>query len=131
MPVHKHEARKGAAAREDARGGHRVLGRLRSAIARAFAGSEREPGSRTWEALAPQPRSALEESRRREHQLRLKRERDRAAEAAVMAAHRERALRRVAAAAGDACEDWSQGLDLDEAMLRLRAELQSAAEFDA
>jgi hypothetical protein len=50
-------------------------------------------------------------------------------EAAVMRRERERALARVAAAAGEACDDWARGLDVDEAMLRLRAELRSAAEF--
>ena len=48
-----------------------------------------------------------------------------------MAAQHERALRRVAAAANEACEDWERGLDIDEAMIRLRAELQTAAEYEA
>ena len=50
-------------------------------------------------------------------------------EAAVIRRQRERALARVAVAAGEACEDWARGLDVDEAMVRLRAELRSAAEF--
>jgi hypothetical protein len=50
-------------------------------------------------------------------------------EATVMRRQRERALARVAVAAGEACDDWERGLDVDEAMLRLRAELRSAAEF--
>ena len=52
-------------------------------------------------------------------------------ETAVMAAQHERALRRVAVAANEACEDWERGLDVDEAMVRLRAELQTAAEYEA
>jgi hypothetical protein len=47
----------------------------------------------------------------------------------IMAQQRQRALARVAAAASEACEDWARGIDVDEAMLRLRAELRSAAEF--
>jgi hypothetical protein len=50
-------------------------------------------------------------------------------EAAVMRRQRERTLARVAVAAGEACDDWERGLDVDEAMRRLRAELRSAAEF--
>jgi hypothetical protein len=51
-------------------------------------------------------------------------------ERGIMAAHHERALRRVAEAAQVACEDWSLGLDVDEAMARLQAELRTAAEFE-
>jgi hypothetical protein len=49
----------------------------------------------------------------------------------IMAVHHERALRRVAEAAHTACEDWSLGLDVDEAMSRLQAELRTAAEFES
>lgn len=106
-----------------------MLGRLRNALARALF-VEREPRERAWSGPAP-PRPAVRtEASSPERPLRSRREADAHRETAVIAAHRERALRRVAAAASDACEDWSQGLDVDEAMIRLRAELQSAAEFD-
>ncbi len=51
-------------------------------------------------------------------------------EAAALAPHLERALRRVAAAAEEVCESWAAGLDLDEPVERLRAELRVAAEFE-
>lgn len=49
----------------------------------------------------------------------------------LFARQRERMLRRVAAAAELACEERSLGLDVDDAMRRLRAELRTAAEFEA
>ena len=114
----------------DAGGGQGVLGRLRSAIARALFAERERPG-RGWREPSTRPPALLDDSRLADPPRRPRREPDRLDEAAVIAAHRERALRRVAAAAGEACDDWSQGLDVDDAMLRLRAELQSAAEFDA
>ena len=51
-------------------------------------------------------------------------------EAAALAPHLERALRRVAAAAEEVCESWAAGLDLDEPVERLRAELRVAGEFE-
>ena len=109
-----------------------VLGRLRHALAHAFSG-ERLPRERTGYEPAHGARAVLEPSGR----TRSRREpggRHSAAltdETAVMTAQHERALRRVAGAANEACDDWERGLDVDEAMLRLRAELQTAAEYEA
>jgi hypothetical protein len=109
-----------------------VLGRLRHALVHAFSG-ERLPRDRTGYERAHGARGLLEppgrtRSRREPgdgHATAL------TDEAAVMAAQHERALRRVAVAANEACEDWERGLDIDEAMVRLRAELQTAAEYEA
>ena len=109
-----------------------VLGRLRHALAHAFSG-ERLPRERTRYEPARSARAVLEPPGR----IRGRGEPDKAHaasltdETAVMAAQHERALRRVAVAANEACEDWERGLDVDEAMLRLRAELQTAAEYEA
>ena len=108
------------------------LGRLRHALAHAFSG-ERLPRDRTGYEPADGARAVLEPPGRTRSR-RQPGERHAAAltdETAVMAAQHERALRRVAVAANEACEDWERGLDVDEAMLRLRAELQTAAEYEA
>ena len=98
-----------------------VLGRLRHALAHAFSG-ERLPRERTrYQPARTRGRRELGEG----HGAAL------TDGTAVMAAQHERALRRVAVAANEACEDWERGLDVDEAMLRLRAELQTAAEYEA
>jgi hypothetical protein len=109
-----------------------VLGRLRHALTHRFSGERRPRERASWE-----PRhgsSDVVEATRRPRDRREPGERrafSPADERAVMAAQHERALRRVAAAAGEVCEDWERGLDVDEAISRLRSELQTAAEYEA
>jgi hypothetical protein len=105
-----------------------MLGRLRSALARAFfADPQPEPRMRR----EPGTSLVLLDDTVRPSVLRTRREPPPLDEEEIMAAQRERALRRVAVAATEACDDWARGLDVDDAMIRLRAELQTAAEYDA
>jgi hypothetical protein len=128
MAIGEHAARKRLEAADGARRRHGVIGRLRSALARAlFADPQPEPRARR----EPGKSLVLLDDAVRPTVLRTRREQPPLNEAEIMAAQRERALRRVAAAATEACDDWARGLDLDDAMIRLRAELQTAAEYEA
>jgi hypothetical protein len=128
MAIGEHAARKRHATVDGARRRHGMLGRLRNALARAlFADPQVEPRTRR----EPGASLVLLEHTVRPPAVRTRREPPPLDEAEIMAAQRERALRRVAAAATEACDDWARGLDLDDAMIRLKAELQTAAEYDA
>jgi hypothetical protein len=95
----------------------RRIDAVEDALVRARAALVRILRLRRLTDSAEAPRPWTKRGRRRE-------------ERRIIASHRQRALERVLEAAEAACDDWAQGLDLDEAMRALQAELYTASEFE-